>query len=270
MSRWDKVVRARHKAVEFHDKSAGRFAGWYDDSYDDYASSFRYGRKHINTHFRNEVRQLPRGARILDIGCGTGHQLAILCREGFDAVGVEPSGQMRQQASRRLPPGTLVAGSVLELPFEDNTFDFVYALEVFRYLTWVDTLRGLKETYRVLQPGGTFFGTFVNLLALDFFALLTGIRRLAEAVGGCQLRHHTDFETPGGLLRKLRMAGFRHAEVRGACLAPLRVVYRLGGTKIGSWAARLADPLDHALTDSLSPCRALAGHLIGIGRKQVP
>ncbi len=265
MTEKDNMNWARDTAVEIHDKTADWFAQQYTQSQNEYSSPFMYGRKQIDIHFNSITADLPKGARILDVGCGTGDQVARLLELGFEARGIEPSEKMREHARARLQEGTVIDGSVLEMPFEDDYFDFVYAIEVFRYLDTGDNLEGLKEARRVLKPGGCFFGTFVNLYALDLFAALVGLRRLNARISGKPLDCHTEFETPGSLRGMFASAGFSGVEIHGAMIAGLRIAYKIAGP-LGGICARLLDPLDRFISDT-SFMRALAGHLIGIARK---
>lgn len=247
---------ARESAVEVHSREAARFADWYADS-DPFSDVFVYGRHRVEPFFRRQLDRLAPQAKVLDAGCGTGEQLSQLLEEGRDAVGLEPASGMLEYARARCP-GRVELGSVLELPFEDNSFDLVYALEVLRYLDSADNDRALGEIQRVLKPGGVFFGTFVNRYALDFYFLFVQWQRLSG-----RLTNHVEFETPRSVTQRLASAGFQETRVHGAMFAFLRVLQKLGCWKR---AARLLMPFDAKVSD-LGPLKPLAGHLIGIGRK---
>ena len=91
----------------------------------------------------------PRGARVLDVGCGEGEQLRQLEANGCRAVGVEPNPQLVEQLRAR---GLDVAEGYAEhLPFPDATFDGVVSKVV---LPYADERRAIKEWSRVLRPGG--------------------------------------------------------------------------------------------------------------------
>jgi len=255
---------AQSSAVSQHDRDADWFAAQYQQQ-SWQSSVFLYGRRQFERFFDRQVASLPAGARILDVGCGTGVQLAQLKKAGFQVHGVEPAEQMRSHAERVLPPGTVLDGSVISLPYADNSFDFVYSIEVFRYLGAEDNLAGLKEVRRVLKPGGVFFGTFVNRWALDGFYLLVLLRRVRSRLSGQEISCHTEFETPGELREGLASAGFSQVRVHGAMIASLRLVFKLG-SGMGALFARLLEPIDPHLSDR-ALTRALSGHLIGIARK---
>ncbi|MBN2371269.1 MAG: class I SAM-dependent methyltransferase [Vicinamibacteria bacterium] len=91
------------------------------------------------------------GLRILDAGCGTGNHLIHLSRRGR-AVGVDIS----EDALRfcRVREVTVARASVVDLPFQDETFDVVTCFDVL-YHRWVtQDSPAVRELARVLRPGG--------------------------------------------------------------------------------------------------------------------
>jgi ubiquinone/menaquinone biosynthesis C-methylase UbiE len=259
------IIWARQAAVQAHHQGAAQLDQAYQvQATQGDALAFRYGRAQIDVHFDRHLADLPSTAKILDVGCGPGHQMRRLRNKGFEVFGVEPAERMREIARSRLPTGTVWDASALDLPFENETFDLVYEIEVFRYLAHDDNLQGLREVFRVLKPGGTFFGTFANLFAMDGFQVLEGLRSLRERWAHHARRWHTEFETPKSLERMLRSAGFSLVETHGAMLASLRIAYRLG--PIGAHLAKALGPADPILSDA-PLLRCFAGHLIGIARK---
>src|SRR5688572_19040771 len=101
---------------------------------------------------------LPRGARILDVGCGPGELIVSLLGRGFDVWGVDISQGMVDEAikgvrSNGWPNFSQVAvGDIERLDFEANTFDVVVAAGVIEYQRTDDP--ALREMNRVLKPGG--------------------------------------------------------------------------------------------------------------------
>ena len=197
-----KKTSIRVKAVRAHHEGADWFVDQYSKSSNPYSTPFLYGRKKIDKYFWKEIKRLDKNAKLLDVGCGTGDQILELKKKGFDVVGIEPAKKMREYAQKKLSKVTVRDGSLLKIPYPDNSFDFVYALEVFRYLDSDDNLKGLQEVYRVLKPKGIFFATFVNKYALDGFHTLTMVRRFNEKVFGKKMVCHTEFETPKRLQLK--------------------------------------------------------------------
>lgn len=91
------------------------------------------------------------GERALDVGSGTGSEVAALRALGADAVGVEPNPGMRSVSTTR-HGDHFVAGEASALPFADASFDVVRCERVFQHLA--DPARAAAEIHRVLRPGG--------------------------------------------------------------------------------------------------------------------
>ncbi len=91
------------------------------------------------------------GRRILDAGCGTGNNLVHFRRFGR-TVGVDLSDEALRLCRSR---GVAAArGSLLSLPFPDGSFDAVTSFDVL-YHRWVEDDRvAVRETVRVMKPGG--------------------------------------------------------------------------------------------------------------------
>jgi SAM-dependent methyltransferase len=97
-----------------------------------------------------ERLRLPARARILDAGCGSGRNMVELARHGT-VTGVELSSTSVALARAR-GCGEVIEGSVLEMPFEAQSFDLAVSLDVIEHLR--DDLGALRELRRVLAPGG--------------------------------------------------------------------------------------------------------------------
>ncbi len=92
------------------------------------------------------------GDRVLDACCGTG-DLALAARKaGAEVVGLDFSERMLERARRKSSEIEWLQGDLLELPFEDASFDA--ATVGFGVRNVVDLERGLAELRRVLRPGG--------------------------------------------------------------------------------------------------------------------
>jgi ubiquinone/menaquinone biosynthesis C-methylase UbiE len=111
-----------------------------------------------------EMRRLPAGVtprnrRALEIGCGPGRLLRPMSEHFGEIHGVDISDEMVARARQRLAhiphAHAHVAGnSNLEM-FCGESFDFAYSYAVFQHIPSRDVVLGyLKETWRVLKPGG--------------------------------------------------------------------------------------------------------------------
>ena len=92
------------------------------------------------------------GDEVLDAACGTG-DLALACaRAGGRVTGLDFAARMLERARRKAPELTWVQGDLLELPFEEGSFDA--ATVGFGVRNVADLERSLAELARVLRPGG--------------------------------------------------------------------------------------------------------------------
>jgi ubiquinone/menaquinone biosynthesis C-methylase UbiE len=104
---------------------------------------------------------LAPGARVLDVGCGTGHLLAALRDrgEGLSLTGVDVSDGMLAGAAERLGEHAVLRRAPAErLPFGDGAFDAVVTASSLHY--WRAPQRGLAEIARVLAVGGVLVVTY--------------------------------------------------------------------------------------------------------------
>jgi SAM-dependent methyltransferase len=104
------------------------------------------------------IRLRP-GLHVLDAGCGLGddaREIAEIVGPGGQVTGLDMSAAVLAEAERRTEyvdmPLSWKEGSVLDLPFEDNTFDAARSERTFMHLA--DPERGLRELIRVTRSGG--------------------------------------------------------------------------------------------------------------------
>lgn len=93
------------------------------------------------------VLGLVAGARVADVGAGTGLFTDLLVARGFDVVAVEPVAEMRAS----ITGADVVDGSAEALPLPDESVDAVTVAQAFH---WFDPPAALAEVRRVLRPGG--------------------------------------------------------------------------------------------------------------------
>lgn len=104
--------------------------------------------------------EIKRNYNALDIGCGGGKTVSKLCKRigNGKVFGIDYS-ELCVEKSKKLNKNNIMCGkasilqsSVSSLPFEDNKFDVITAVET--YYFWPEKLNDLKEVYRVLKSGG--------------------------------------------------------------------------------------------------------------------
>jgi len=102
---------------------------------------------------RRVAHGLQPAASILDIACGTGSVLALAAKEGLACFGNDLSPGMIRRAQHKVPIANIRQGSFYELPYPDNTFDYVVETNALSgYGVGVITV--LSEMLRVCKPGG--------------------------------------------------------------------------------------------------------------------
>jgi SAM-dependent methyltransferase len=95
---------------------------------------------------------LPAGARVADVGAGTGKLTRALVAGGFDVVAVEPLPGLRAALSQAVPGASVVEGKAEALPLEDASVDAVVCADAYH---WFDGPRAVAEFARVLRSAGT-------------------------------------------------------------------------------------------------------------------
>jgi ubiquinone/menaquinone biosynthesis C-methylase UbiE len=150
---------------------------------------------------RRHLEGLPRGARVLDAGCGEG----VIVREYAGRLSIEGvDANFRSEFVRE--------GSVTELPYPDGTFDEVLCLDVLEHLTFPEQPVAIGEMFRVLKPGGGALVSVPNLAHLQsrLHFLLRG--RLIRTAA---LTKHPGDRPVDEYLQLIRAKGFEVVSRRG-------------------------------------------------------
>ena len=129
--------------------------------------------------------------RILDVGCGTGANLKMLGTFGR-AEGVDVSTQAVDFCHQR-GLSDVKLGAIEQLPYEEESFDVVTALDVIEHLD--DDVVGLREIRRVLRANGCL------LVFVPAFMFLWGVQD--------DVSNHRRRYTLPELVKALEKAGFR-------------------------------------------------------------
>lgn len=95
------------------------------------------------------------GRRILDLGCGVGHNAVLLARQGAKVLGVDPDAALLSQARERAESAEvkveLHQSALADLPFlRSDSVDA--ALSVMALATIEDLARVFRQVHRVLKP----------------------------------------------------------------------------------------------------------------------
>jgi SAM-dependent methyltransferase len=128
--------------------------------------------------------------RILDVGCGTGANLKMLADYG-KTEGVDISSQAVEFCRQR-GLDSVKLGAAEQLPYDDESFELVTALDVIEHLD--DDVAGLREMRRVLRSDGRL------LLFVPAFMFLWGVQD--------DVSNHRRRYTLPSLLKAVEAAGF--------------------------------------------------------------
>lgn len=142
------------------------------------------------------------GLRILDVGCGTGLNASHLMALGHTVAGVDVSPVAIDRFREKGLEGVVCDVESQRLPFEDASFDIVYASEVIEHC--FDTAAFLGELFRVLKPKGTLLLSTPNSSFWPYRIL--GV--LGQTVNDYQHPGHARFFSRKGLRKALEAAGF--------------------------------------------------------------
>jgi SAM-dependent methyltransferase len=106
-----------------------------------------------------QLMRVPSGARVLDVGCGSGWATRLLAEHAMNGqvTGIDISDEMirlARESSGAFPNADFEVASAENLPFSDNEFSHAFSMESLYYYS--DILKALTEIHRVLRPGGLF------------------------------------------------------------------------------------------------------------------
>lgn len=144
------------------------------------------------------------GARVADLGCGSGVFTALLRQRGFVCTGVDLSANLLRIARGKFPGIDFIEGDVEHLPFADASFDGALLGGVLHHLP--DPSRCAAEVMRILRPGGKFVAFDPNRQNPFMYLYRDRASPLYSAVGV------TENERPilaGEIAATFRAAGFR-------------------------------------------------------------
>ncbi|WP_265562943.1 class I SAM-dependent methyltransferase [Streptomyces hygroscopicus] len=101
---------------------------------------------------------VPRGGRVLEIGCGAGTDHSVIASLAGDTAAIDLASHGAQLTQTRLElegrPGTAQVADAEDMPFPDQSFDGVYSFGVLHHTDHPE--RAIAEMWRVMRPGATF------------------------------------------------------------------------------------------------------------------
>jgi SAM-dependent methyltransferase len=147
---------------------------------------------------------VPPGARILDIGCGTGNPITrTLLGGGSKVFGMDSSARMLARFRVNFPETPVIQGLVQACGLAANAFDAAIAWGVMFHLTHADQARAMANLSQVLKAGAPFLFTsgdehgnidgVMNGVSFHYFSFsIEGYRSLLRENGFTLLDTHAD------------------------------------------------------------------------------
>ena len=213
--------------------------------YDEIGSGYNYRRQVDGRvlHALIEQLQVETGAKILDVGAGTGNYVTAMGELGYHLWAVEPSQLM--SAQRVVHENVQWVNGVAEnIPFQDEQFDAVYCTLAMHHFP--DQMKAYCEMFRVLKRNGRFVALTADPRRVspdfwmrDYFAeLFTADEKI--------------FPAADQLKQQLAVAGFGHVQIR-----PFLIPYDVkDGFFCSAWR-RPEDYLDANFRQGMSPFRLM-------------
>ncbi|MGN6578187.1 MAG: class I SAM-dependent methyltransferase [Nocardioides sp.] len=227
------------------DHILGGLHGDFADDHDRFFRAYDAWRYAQESHIPECLDQVDwAGKRVLEIGLGQGSESEQLIKRGASWSGLDLTEESVERvrtrlALRDLPYEGLKQGSVLKIPWSDDSFDIVFSHGVLHHVP--EIRQAQAEIHRVLKPGGLLVAMLYARNSLNYQVSIRVVRRLALAV--CfplrrsralpkseMLRRHLANAERGGLRHYLDLETFTHHSTDGP-LNPFARVYNVADVR---------------------------------------
>lgn len=133
--------------------SYNKFALVYDELTQnvEYEKRYAYIASFFNEH------KLPRGAKILDLACGTGSLTKLLEKDGYKPTGVDLSEDMLTAAAMKCKNANFIKADMRRLSFSGEFDGCICCLDSLNHLESIKELEdAFRGVYEALKPGVLF------------------------------------------------------------------------------------------------------------------
>ncbi|MFW9922322.1 MAG: class I SAM-dependent methyltransferase [Candidatus Thorarchaeota archaeon] len=105
-------------------------------------------------------------ARIFDLGCGLGRHTVYFASLGYDIeacdISLEAVEKTREWLVKENLRAKITQNKMTDLNQPNNKYDLIIGYNVIYHAFQEDIIKTINEIYRILKPGGLFFGTFLT------------------------------------------------------------------------------------------------------------
>jgi len=184
-----------------------KFHGEMSGPRDKYENFLKHKRRYALDYNLSRLRfvnKYSRGRKLLDVGCACGIFLHLAEKEGYEVQGMEISGDSARIARDKFDL-EIHEGRFENNNFDSSSFNIVTMWDVLEHSH--DSVRDLKEAYRLLKPKGLLVIQAPNLQGLD-------VSILTKDWGWLQVPYHLYFFTPSSLKKMVEKTNFKIVAVR--------------------------------------------------------
>ena len=133
----------------------------FSQKYFDGPRKYGYGGYYYDGRWKSVAKRivkqynLDKSSKILDIGCGKGFLVKDLLDLGMDSYGLDISEYAVKNCENDVK-GRIHLGNAVNLPFSNNTFDFVISINCIHNLNKKNCIKALREITRVAKSNKSF------------------------------------------------------------------------------------------------------------------
>ncbi|HTW96753.1 MAG TPA: methyltransferase domain-containing protein [Candidatus Methylomirabilis sp.] len=166
-----------------------------------------------------QLKKVPAGARVLDVGCGNGRLLKVLAERQVKFLGVDQSEALIKICRDKYPEYQFRIGDILNLgEMPEYDFDYVFCVAVLHHLPGADSrLRALRQLKNKIKSGGKIILTVWNMWSLDKYRQMLYKFALLKIIGKNKMDFGDvlfDWRAPGGMMSKRYYHVFRFRELK--------------------------------------------------------
>ena len=128
---------------------------WYEENAGSYVEKSKKNSENDKVQLAEFISLLPVNAKVLDAGCGGGRDTNRLQERGIETVGLDITHNLIQEAKKNFPQCNFVEGDILQLPFDNESFQGVWAHASLVHFDQDEQIsKAINEFSRVLKKDG--------------------------------------------------------------------------------------------------------------------